>query len=698
MSALTQQRAETPQAEAEQSASSSPEIDSTLNAGRSPVSGGSQAAPPSNKISGRQPVNAPRPRWQRPSALALLVATGFLYIWNLSNSGYGNSFYAAAVQAGTKSWTALLFGSLDAGNAITVDKPPASLWIPALLGRLFGFNSWTLLLPQALMGVAAVGLLYLAVKRVSGPAAGLIAGGALALTPVAALMFRFNNPDALLTLCLVGAAYAVVRAIDKPGWRWLALAGGLIGLAFLTKMLQGFLTVPALGLAYLWAANTGFGKRLLHLLAAVGGIVVVAGSYLLVFQLTPTSIRPYMAGSENNSFWELTLGYNGLGRIFGGSGNGGGAGGGSSMGGSGNTGFGGSTGIFRMFGTSFGSEVSWLLPAALIALIAGLWFSRRAPRTDKVRGSLILWGGWLVVTALTFSFMEGTIHPYYVVALAPAIAALVGIGSSELWKGRDKLPVRATLALMVVSSAIWSAVLLSRDSSWLPWLKFLVIVLGVLGAVAILIGVDKLRVGTLRAGAGAVIIVSILAAGLGPAAWTLATVAQGHTGSIPTSGPTSSAMGGGAGAGAMSGKTLSGTTTGAAGAGGAAGPGGGTSSSALNSLLVRTTTKWSAIISGASSAADLELATGTNVIDLGGWSGSDPFPTLAQFKEMVAKGEVTYYIAGGGMGGGMGGGTGAGGGATSGSGTSGSESIATWVAANFTATTVGNSTVYKLIK
>ena len=338
----------------------------------------------------------------RPSAALLLVLTGVLYLWNLEATGYANSFYAAAIQAGTKDWTALLFGSLDAGNAITVDKPPAALWIPALAGRIFGFSALSMLVPEALMGVAAVGVLYLAVKRVSGPAAGLIAGGALALTPVAALMFRFNNPDAMLTLCLVLAAYLTTRAIEKAGWKWLAAAGAVIGLAFLTKMLQGFLIVPGLALAYLWAAPATLGRRLLHLLAAAGGILVVAGSYLALFQLTPASARPYMAGSETNSFLELTFGYNGLGRITGsgggmpGGGNGGNAGG---PGGNGNVGFGGAAGIARMFGTSFGGEVSWLLPAALVLLAAGLWFTRRDSRTSATRAALLLWGGWLVVTA-----------------------------------------------------------------------------------------------------------------------------------------------------------------------------------------------------------------------------------------------------------------------------------------------------------
>jgi 4-amino-4-deoxy-L-arabinose transferase-like glycosyltransferase len=609
-----------------------------------------------------------------------LVITAALYLWNLQAAGYANSFYAAAIQAGTKDWTALLFGSLDAGNAITVDKPPAALWIPALAGRIFGFSALSMLVPEALMGVAAIGLLYLTVKRVSGPAAGLMAGGALALTPVAALMFRFNNPDAMLTLCLVLAAYLTTRAIEKAGWKWLAAAGAVIGLAFLTKMLQGFLIVPGLALAYLWAAPATLGRRLLHLLAAAAGIVAVAGSYLALFQLTPSSARPYMAGSETNSFLELTFGYNGLGRI---TGSGGGMpGGGGGPGGNGNVGFGGAAGITRMFGTSFGGEVSWLLPAALILLAAGLWFTRRDSRASRTRAALLLWGGWLVVTAGILSFMGGTVHPYYAVALAPAVAALAGIGSVELWRGRAYWPARIVLAVTILATSVWSAVLLGRDPAWLPALRVVVVVLGVLAAAAVILRVDSLPALPARfrkAATAGVVILSVLAGGLGSTAWTLATAAQPHSGSIPTSGPAASAMGGGFGA---AGRARDGgnASTGGAPGGGMGGMGEGTTSAELTALLQSSGAKWSAIVSGATQAASLELATGTSVIALGGWNGGDPYPTLAQFQAMVDRGEIGYFIAGGGMGGGRG----------------GNSEVAAWVAANYQAQTVGNTTVYKL--
>jgi 4-amino-4-deoxy-L-arabinose transferase-like glycosyltransferase len=405
---------------------------------------------------------------------------------------------------------------------------------------------------------------------------------------------------------------------------------------------------------------------------------VAAGSYIALFQLTPASARPYMAGSKTNSFLELTFGYNGLGRITGsgdglpgGEGMGGGAGGG-------NAGFGGAAGLLRMFGTSFGGEVSWLLPAALILLAAGLWFTRREARTSRTRAALLLWGGWLLVTAGIFSFMGGIIHPYYAVALAPATAALVGIGSVELWRGRAYWPARAVLGVVVLAASIWSALLLDRDASWLPWLRVLVVVLGVLAAAALLLRVELLAGRFRKAVAAVVVVASLLAAGLGTAAWTIATAAVPHSGSIPTSGPASAAMGG------------FGNRDGSWGAlGGAPEAEGG--SSELAALLSATATKWSAAVSGATQAANLELASDTSVIALGGWNGSDPYPTLAQFQQLVANGEISYFITGG-MGGGFGGGMGGRGGF------GGSSEVATWVAANFEAQTVGNSTVYKLTK
>ena len=344
------------------------------------------------------------------------------------------------MQAGATSWKAFFFGSSDAASFITVDKPPASLWVMALSARVFGVNAWSILVPQALEGVAAVGVLYVAVRRWFSPAAGLLAGAVLALTPVAALMFRFNNPDALLTLLLTVAAYATIRAVEAGSTRWLVLAGSLVGFGFLTKMLQALLVVPALGLVYLVAATPPLRRRIRQLAAFGIALVVSAGWWVAIVELVPASARPYIGGSQNNSILNLIFGYNGFGRLTGDEA--GSVGGGATQGGRW-----GATGWGRLFNADYGGQISWLLPAALILLAAGLVLTWRAPRTDRTRASMLLWGGWLVVTGAVFSLGRGIIHSYYTVALAPAIGAVVGIMATVLWRRRSDLAARAVLAV-----------------------------------------------------------------------------------------------------------------------------------------------------------------------------------------------------------------------------------------------------------
>jgi 4-amino-4-deoxy-L-arabinose transferase-like glycosyltransferase len=663
--------------------------------------------------------------WVRPSLLALLVATGVLYVWGLGASGWANAFYSAAVQAGSASWKAFLFGSSDAASFITVDKPPASLWPMEIAARIFGVSSWSILVPQALMGVASVGLLYLAVRRWAGPGAGLIAGAVLAVTPVATLMFRFNNPDALLVLLLTAAAYTTVRATERASTRWLVITGVLVGFAFLTKSLQAFLPLPAFALVYLVAAPTTLRRRILDLLAAGLAMVVAAGWWIALVELWPADSRPYIGGSQTNSVLELILGYNGLGRITGdetgsvtGGGGAGGPGGGTSAWGA--------TGWDRLFSADYGGQVAWLIPAALAAGLAVLWISRRAPRTDRLRANAMLWLGWLLLTGLTISFAQGIIHSYYTVALAPAIGALVGIGAVTLWSMRDHAAARVALAFVVAGTAVWAAVLLSRSAEWMPWLRYAVLALGIGGALAILVA-DRLP----RRVTIAVAAVALSSAMLAPTAYSLQTASTAHTGSLPSAGPAvAGARGFGPGGGgggpqggfggrggqappsfgggtapggtppggaapggaAPGGPAAGGTTTGAM-PGGGGGAGGlldaSTPGAALTALLETDSSgyTWVAAAVGAQTAAGYQLATGLPVASLGGFNGSDPWPTLDAFRALVADGEIHYFI-GGGLGGGLGGGGNGGSSATS--------EIAAWVTANFTAQTVDGVTVYDL--
>src|SRR5579863_9713758 len=382
------------------------------------------------------------PRWARPALLGLLALTALLYLWDLTRNGWANDFYAAAVQAGTKSWKAFFFGSFDSSNFITVDKTPASLWVMELSGRIFGFSRWSMLAPQALEGMASVALLYAAVKRWFGPQAGLIAGLVLALTPVAALMFRYNNPDALLVLLMTAAAYALVRALEHGRSRWLVACGVLVGFAFLAKMLQAFLVLPGFAVAYLWAGPPRLGRRVWQTAVLGAGVVAGAGWWVLAAELTPAADRPYFGGSTDNNILQLAIRYNGLGRLY---------------------------------GSEFGGQISWLLPAALIALAAMLWWSRRAARTDKTRAAALLWGGWVLVTGLVFSYMAGIIHPYYMVALAPGIGALVGIGAMAAWRAGLGWAGRTVTAVALLVTAVWSYVLLDRTPDWLPWLRWVIV-------------------------------------------------------------------------------------------------------------------------------------------------------------------------------------------------------------------------------
>ncbi|MDE3205929.1 MAG: glycosyltransferase family 39 protein [Acidobacteriota bacterium] len=689
------------------------------------------AAPPRGRV-GARAMTEGRPWTEWAGLTGLLAVTAVAYLWDLTASGYANSFYAAAVQAGTKSWKAFFFGSIDSSNFITVDKPPASLWVMELSGRLFGFSSASMLVPEALAGVATVALVYAAVRRWFGHRAALVAGVVMATTPVAALMFRFNNPDALLVLLLTASGYAVTRAVEKGRGRWLALAGAAVGLAFLAKMGQALLVVPAMTATYLLAAPVNLWRRLWHLLLAGTALVASAGWWVLIVTLWPESSRPLIDGSPTNSIWNLIVGYNGFSRVFATSGTGGGGGPGG--------GFSGSTGFLRLFNDLMGGQASWLLPAAAVALVVGLVVTRRRPRTDRTRAAIVLWGGWLIVTGAVFSFGQGVIHTYYTVALAPAIAVLIGVGAALVVRGWHHWATRVAAAGSVVVTTWWAYHLLLRTPTWNAWLRPVIVVGAALAVVGIAFGDSASIPARARRLVSAGTVGAVAVAGLAaPTAFAVDTIATAHTGSVPSAGPaTSASLGGGPGSGgagipggvaggppgagaanfaggavpgagggvATSGGRPSGGTgafSGASPSRGGAGPSGGTrvsggaglgggaagTGSTVSTALVKaleanaSTYRWVAATNGSESAASLELASGGDpVMAIGGFNGQNATFTLATFEKYVAAGEIHYYIPGGG------------GGGPGGSGSS--SAITSWVESHFKSETIGATTVYDL--
>lgn len=519
--------------------------------GPSVAPGAPATAPP------QEPSPTPAaPRWSLPALIAIMVLAAVLYSWNLSSSSL-NSFYSAAVLSGTHSWKAWFFGSLDAGNFITVDKPPFALMIMSLFCRIFGFGTWQMMAPMIAAALGTIWILHSSVKRVFGHVAATVAALVLALTPITVAINRDNNPDTTLVLLMVAAAALGLRATRDD--RLLPLLGSAVcfGLAFNTKMLQGYIALPAVFAVYLYASRLGWLQKARNLLLAAVALAVASFWWAAAVSLVPADDRPYIGGSTDGSAWNLIMGYNGLGRVLGGEGNGGGGGGGGAGGGGGGGTFAGTAGLGRMFNDTLGGQISWLLPFAGIALVGGLVLCGRAPRTDRTRAALLLWGGWTVLHFLTFSMAEGTMHPYYTTALAPGIAALTGAGGVMLlraFRGDDARWSWVLPAALAVTG-IWAVVLLRRASGWNSWLWPAIAVVMALAIVGLLVFRSGHRVRLLAASVAA----AFVAALAGPAAYAIA---------VPAG------AGGGAGGGMGGTNPTAGPSTGSGGFGGG-GPGGG---------------------------------------------------------------------------------------------------------------------------
>ncbi|MFD3620279.1 ArnT family glycosyltransferase [Streptomyces sp. NPDC058676] len=485
------------------------------------------------------------PRWSLPALVAIMVLAAVLYAWNLSGSGL-NSFYSAAVLSGTQSWKAWFFGSLDAGNFITVDKPPFALMVMGLSCRILGYGTWQMMAPMIAAALGTIWILHASVKRVFGHAAAAVAALVLALTPITVAINRDNNPDTLLVLLMVGGAALALRAVRND--RLLPLIGSAVcfGLAFNSKMLQGYIALPAVFAVYVYASRLDWKKKAVNLVLAAVALAVSSFWWAAAVSLVPASERPYIGGSTDGTAWNLITGYNGLGRIFGGEGNGGGGGGGGG-------GFSGTAGLGRLFNDILGGQISWLIPFAAIACAGGLVLCGRTSRTDLTRAALVLWGGWTALHYLTFAMAEGTMHPYYTTALAPGIAALCGGGGVMLLRAfRADRRWAWVLPAALAVTAIWSVVLLRRASGWNTWLWPAIAVVMALAITGLLVFRSGNRVRLLAAS----VVAAIVAAVAGPAAyaWSVPSGSGGGGGmgggTNPTAGPsTGSGFGGGAGGG-----------------------------------------------------------------------------------------------------------------------------------------------------
>jgi 4-amino-4-deoxy-L-arabinose transferase-like glycosyltransferase len=578
----------------------------------------------------------------KPELAALLVLAAVLNLWALDQNGWANDYYSAAVRSMASSWHNFLYESFDPSGVMTVDKPPLSLWVQALSVKAFGFSSLAILVPQALMGMASVALVYDLTRRRFGRVGGAVAGLVLALTPMTVAISRHNNPDALLVLLSVAALWFVVRAFEDGRTKWIVWAGVMVGLAFETKMLVALMVVPGIVAAWLWVAPRGRMKAIRQLLAGGAAMVVVGGAWPLLMALTPASDRPWISGTSDNSIWSLIFGYNGVGRIDGQAGGpqafGGGGGGGQ---------FGGSTGPLRLLNQAMGGQAGWLLGVALVGG-AGILISTRLKRSDARTGWLIAMGGAFLTTAVVFSFAQGIFHPYYVSLLAPFIGALVGATAAHLLSGDNVAKVLAPIAVAV--GVLTEIAVLKNGSGGLDWLTGALVFVGV-AAVGGLMFVAAKRV---RATILAVTLGALLIA---PAAWSVQTLGHATSGTFPAGGSATASFGGGGG-GPGGGGFRGGAGFGPGGPGGmrAGGPPGGGfggggiggEGQSLTQVLnyVKAHGGGTIGVSSQTAASASVISSGADVAGLGGFSGRESEVSVQWLAQAVKDGQIRWVLAG----------------------------------------------------
>jgi 4-amino-4-deoxy-L-arabinose transferase-like glycosyltransferase len=652
--------------------------------------------------------------WHRIAKLAIVALSTFFIFYNVSINGYGNTYYAACVRSMLESWHNFFFVSFDPGGFVTVDKPPLGLWLEALSAKIFGFSGFSLMLPQAIAGIFSILIVYHLVRRSFGPLAGLIAALVLGLTPISLVMSRDNNQDMMMVFFLILAAWCVIVAAERGSLGLLCLCAVNVALAFNVKTLEADLLVPAFGLLYLLAAPISWGRRAVHLALACVLMAVLSLAWLVAVDMTPAAQRPYVGSSQNNSEISLALGYNGVQRLIGMNGGGGnhsaatdttgkntttagssttkaatagtstsqssqgGPGGQGAPGGqSGGPGGGGgpfnngAAGPLRLLNSSLGGQSGWFIPLALVAMLALAWQSRLLLPLSRSHQALVLWGMWFLACAGFFA-VANFFHPYYLVIMAPATAALAGIGLVLLWYAYCTYPVTDWRCWLLPAGLLFTAAgqvyILKWYSNW-SFLQPVIIALCLLAAIVLVLVKVVPRIVPpmvpLRSAATSLALIALL---ITPLTWSYISDQASTAGSMPSAGPSTMSMNfpGAANRGNVSGERPQSQAEatnrdGFASGGRPRGMGGGNQGDAtINSKLLsyleanQGTTKFLFATSSSQEAAPYIIQTGKAVMAMGGFSGSDPILTQQSLAQLVKNNTVRFFLLGSGGPGGSG--------------------------------------------
>lgn len=607
------------------------------------------------------------PVWERPTLLSLLALNAALYGWNLGINGFANNYYSAAVQSGMMDTKAFFFGSSDWGNSITVDKPPLSLWVMGLSVRLFGFSPTAILLPQVVMGVGTTLLIYLILRRCVSPMASLFGAAVFFTTPIITLMSRYNNPDPLMLLLMASAVWCVMRSIESGRGRFFVIAGALLGLAFMTKQLQGMLNVPALGLAFLLFSPQIWPKRLATAAAGMGALIVTGGLWMTIVDLIPADARPYVGGSPANSVLELTFAYNGLERIAGGE----------------------TTprvmqapseyspvasdaGLFRLLNVNYNQEATWLLFVGILAVFMLAFRWKDCCKKPEQRALSLASVVWLCTAFALLSFMGNQIHTYYTAALAPPLALVLSVTLNDLVVNRKSLRLRIIGATLALAGLLTTWLIMSGTSGWPVWLPSAVLGVGIAATAALVIEPPTRKI---ESAAACLLTASLL---FGPTATSIHNVTLGFSGSNPLSGMLTKKQ---TGISHLL-KSLSENNP----VWGHDIVMGHVPEELLVGALRRTQDcTWAAATYPSQTAARLQIASERPVMPLGGFAGNDPSPTLQEFQEKVAAGDVCYLVEQEAL-------------IEVREPEWTSSAISRWVHENYSPERLGNTTVYRLLK